>query len=172
MGPECGAGFFSSCSLLGFFLPALVFAFLLCVVLVLLSVVGALGGLLLCCPCGCCGGLCLLLCLVVLWFLASLCNRSAHTLRKSLQVKCSHLARCCEFPSIEQALHMSEQAVQAAVLSIIGRQECMLDVAQLRQPLRKGGLGLQCLSGNGGMVCKVGYPFTHDTHSHANKHFQ
>lgn len=78
-------------------------------------------------------------------------------LRKSLQVKCSHLARCCEFDHIQDALHQSEQAVLQAVLDIIERDESMVDVEQLRLPTRKGGVGLQCLTSNRGLVCKTGY---------------
>lgn len=78
-------------------------------------------------------------------------------LRKSLQVKCSHLARCCDFHLIQPALHKTEQAIQTALLHIIGREEHTVDVEQLRQPTRKGGLGLQCLTAADGLVCKAGY---------------
>ena len=78
-------------------------------------------------------------------------------LRKSLQVKCSHLARCCEFKHIQEALHQSEKAVLDAVLNIIDREETMVDIGQLRLPTRKGGIGLQCLTSSSGLVCKTGY---------------
>lgn len=78
-------------------------------------------------------------------------------LRKSLQVKVSHLARCAEYEHIKQAMHMVEQAVMQATLQIVGRDESMLDSEQLMLPLRKGGLGLQCLTANDGLVCKAGF---------------
>ena len=78
-------------------------------------------------------------------------------LRKSLQVKVCHLARCADFEHIEEALLKSEQAIRQAVLQIIDWQECMLDVDQLLLPLRKGGLGLQCLTAYDGLACKAGY---------------
>jgi len=78
-------------------------------------------------------------------------------LRKSLQVRVSHLARCSEYEHIKEALLKAEQAILQAVLQIFGRQECMLDVDQLLLPLRKGGLGLHCLTANDGLLCKAGY---------------
>jgi hypothetical protein len=75
-------------------------------------------------------------------------------LRKSLQVKLSHLARCAEYTHIRQALLMVEQAVLQSILQIVGREEIMLDTEQLQLPLRKGGLGLQCLTANDGLVAK------------------
>lgn len=44
-----------------------------------------------------------------------------------------------------------------AILKIIGREESMLDVEQLRQPLRKGSLGIQFLATNEGLVYEAGY---------------
>jgi hypothetical protein len=78
-------------------------------------------------------------------------------LRKSLQVKVSHLARCAEYTHIRQALLMVEQAVMQSILQIVGRDESMLDTEQLQLPLRKGGLGLQCLTASDGLACKAGF---------------
>jgi hypothetical protein len=78
-------------------------------------------------------------------------------LRKSLQVKISHLARCAEFEDVQEALLMVEQAIAQAMLQIIGRDASMLDMEQLLLPLRKGGLGIQCLTAAAGVVCKAGF---------------
>ena len=76
-------------------------------------------------------------------------------LRKSLQVKFSHLARCAEYEDIKDALLMVQQAVRQAILQRLGRDENMLDIYQLTLPLRKGGLGLQCLTSQDGLECNV-----------------
>ena len=78
-------------------------------------------------------------------------------LRKSLQVKLAHLARCAEFVDIQEALLKVEQAILKAVLQIIGRDKRMLDIEQLYLPMRKGGLGLLCLTAHNGLVCKAGF---------------
>lgn len=78
-------------------------------------------------------------------------------LRKSLQLKVSHFARCADYEHIQEALHMSEQAVTSAVLDIIDREEAMVDIEQLQLPLKKGGVGVQCLTASNGLVCKAGF---------------
>jgi hypothetical protein len=50
-----------------------------------------------------------------------------------------------------------EQAVMQTILQIIGREESMPDTDQLWLPLRKGGVGLQCLTTNDGLACKAGF---------------
>ena len=75
-------------------------------------------------------------------------------LRKSLQVKVSHLARCVPYDLLEPALRKSEEAVQSAVLSLIGREKEDIDVEQL---YLRVGLGLQQLTAFGGVVCRAGF---------------
>jgi hypothetical protein len=73
-------------------------------------------------------------------------------LRKSLQVKVAHLARCVPYGLAEPAFQKSEAAVLTAFLSLIGRQEADLDVQQLYLPLCEGGVGLLCLTDSQGVV--------------------
>ena len=78
-------------------------------------------------------------------------------MRKSLQTKVAHFARCGQFDSIQEALLKSEQAISEAILQIIGREEGMVDMEQLQLPTRKGGLGIQCLTAHNGIVCTAGF---------------
>jgi hypothetical protein len=78
-------------------------------------------------------------------------------LRKALQVKMAHLARSTMYEHIAGAFQKSEHAITQAVLQIIGRDESDLDMEQLKLPLRKGGLGIQCLAASNGIVCKAGF---------------
>jgi hypothetical protein len=78
-------------------------------------------------------------------------------LRKSLQVKVVHFARCVPFELVESSLLKSEAAVLTAVSSLIGRQEADLDVQQLYLPLREGGLGLLRLTESQGVVSRAGF---------------
>jgi hypothetical protein len=78
-------------------------------------------------------------------------------LRKSLQVKVVHFARCVPYDLAAPALQKSEAAVKSAVLSLIGRLEDDIDVEQLYLPLRHGGLGLQRMTELDGVVCRAGY---------------
>jgi len=78
-------------------------------------------------------------------------------LRKSLQMKVSHLARCAPFPLIQPALQKSEEAVLKSVMQIMGRQEEQVDVEQMRLPLRLGGLGLQHLTASDGLTCRAAF---------------
>jgi hypothetical protein len=78
-------------------------------------------------------------------------------LRKSLQLKLSHLARCSEFEHIKSALLKVEQAIMAAILQLIGREEHNVDVELIRLPLRLGGVGIQCLTEDEGLVCRAGF---------------
>ena len=50
-----------------------------------------------------------------------------------------------------------EQAILKPVLQLIGRQKSMLDIQQLYLPMRKGGLGLLCLTAHNGLACKAGF---------------
>jgi hypothetical protein len=77
-------------------------------------------------------------------------------LRKSLQVKVAHLARCVPYELAEPALQKSEAAVLTALLSLIGRQQADLDTQQLYLPMCKGGLGLLCLTDSQGVVSRAG----------------
>jgi hypothetical protein len=77
-------------------------------------------------------------------------------LRKSLQVKVAHLARCVPYEFVELAFQKTEAAVLTALLSLIGRQEADLDVQQLYLPLCKGGVGLLCLTDSQGVVSRAG----------------
>jgi hypothetical protein len=61
------------------------------------------------------------------------------------------------YNEIKAALLKSEQAICRAIMHIIGRQEAMVDMDQLRLPTRLGGLGVQSLSAQGGIVCKAGF---------------
>jgi hypothetical protein len=63
-------------------------------------------------------------------------------LRKSLQVKLAHLARCVEFDLLQPALLRVEAAVQSALLRLIGRTAADMDIDQLFLPRSVGGVGL------------------------------
>lgn len=78
-------------------------------------------------------------------------------MRKSLQAKVAHFARCGQFDDIRVALVTSEQAITGAMMQIIGREESLVDMEQLRLPTNKGGLGIQCLTEYSGIVCKAGF---------------
>jgi hypothetical protein len=78
-------------------------------------------------------------------------------LRKSLQVKLAHFARCAPYELAASALQQTEAAVLAAFLALIGRKEDDLDIEQLYLPLRKGGVGLLELTAHQGVVSKAGY---------------
>jgi hypothetical protein len=78
-------------------------------------------------------------------------------LRKSLQVKLAHFARCVPYELAATALQQTEAAVLASFLALVGRTEADLDVAQLYLPLRKGGVGLLELTAHQGVVSKAGY---------------
>ena len=78
-------------------------------------------------------------------------------LRKSVQVKVSHFARCARFDCIKGALGKSEAAIMTATLKLVDRDEAMVDNEQLQLPSRKGGLGLQCLTASDGLTCHAGF---------------
>jgi hypothetical protein len=78
-------------------------------------------------------------------------------LRKSLQLKMAHLARCAQYEYIQGPMHETEQAILDAILRIIDRDASTVDVEQMRLPLRMGGLGLQCLTDKNGVACKAGF---------------
>ena len=78
-------------------------------------------------------------------------------LRKSLQVKMAHFARCVPYELAESSFQKTESAVLAAFLALVGRKEDDLDVEQLYLPLRKGGVGLLELTAHQGVVSKAGY---------------
>jgi hypothetical protein len=61
-------------------------------------------------------------------------------MRKSLQAKVAHYARCGQFHNIQEAF-TSEKAISNAILQIIGRKESMVHMEQLWLPIKKGGLG-------------------------------
>jgi hypothetical protein len=73
--------------------------------------------------------------------------------RKSLRANIAHYG---QFHNIQEALHTSEQATSNAILQIIGREESMRDMEQLRLPTKKGGVGTRHLTALDGSVCKAG----------------
>jgi hypothetical protein len=77
-------------------------------------------------------------------------------MRKSLQAKVAHYARCGQFQNIQEAWITSEHAISQAILQIIGRKESMVDMEQMWLPIKKGGLGIQYLTALDGIVCKTG----------------
>jgi hypothetical protein len=78
-------------------------------------------------------------------------------LRKSLQVKLAHFARCVPYELAESAFQKTEAAVLAAFLALVGRNEADLEVEQLYLPLRKGGVGMLGLTAHQGVVSNAGY---------------
>jgi hypothetical protein len=78
-------------------------------------------------------------------------------LRKSLQLKLSHLMRCSEFEHMMSALLKVKQAIMAAILQLIRREEHNVDVEQIRLLLRLRGVGIQCLKEDKGLVCRAGF---------------
>jgi hypothetical protein len=78
-------------------------------------------------------------------------------LRKSFQVKMSHLARCVEYDQLEWALLTLQEAVVNAFLEVIGRSEKDIDLYQLFLPRSLGGMGLQRLVAFEGVTCRAGF---------------
>ena len=78
-------------------------------------------------------------------------------LRFSLQEKLSHLARCAEFQHISESLTRTERKILDSVYTLIGAEPDPLSTAQLRLPLRLGGIGLRHLTDHDGLACKAGY---------------
>jgi hypothetical protein len=79
-------------------------------------------------------------------------------LRKYLQLKVSHLARCGEYEHIQQDMFMEKQAAMQAILQIIAQQgRNFAGHRATNVAIAQGRLSLQCRTANNRLVCKAGF---------------